>query len=84
MGVAVKKTKWIRRLLKEFGVDQPVPTRFFCDNKAAIHIAANLAFYERTEHLERDCHSFRDVVKAGLIVTQHIISDSQINPHIPT
>lgn len=78
MAVALKETKWIRRLLKELGAEQSDPTRFFCDSKAAIHIAANLVFHERTKHLERDCHSVRDAVKAGLIATQHITSASQI------
>lgn len=78
MAVALKQTKWICRLLKELGVEQVGPTRFFCDSKAAIHIAANPVFHERTKHLERDCHSVRDDVTAGLIVTQHISSDSQV------
>lgn len=78
IGFALKTTKWICRLLKELGTEQPGPTRFFCDSKAAIHIAANPVFHERTKHLERDCQSVRDAVTAGLIVTQHISSDSQI------
>lgn len=78
MAVALRETKWIRRLLKELGAEQKMPTRFFCDSKAAIHIAANPVFHERTKHIERDCHSVRDAVKDGTIITQHIRTDSQI------
>ena len=78
MAAALRETRWVRRLLKDLGAEQKLPTRFFCDSKAAIHIAANPVFHERTKHIESDCHSVRDAVKDGTIVTQHIRTDSQI------
>ena len=50
IAAALRETKWFQRLLKELGIDQSAPTRFFCDSKAAIHIAANHVFHERTKH----------------------------------
>ena len=78
MAAALRETKWFRRLLTELGVDQSFLTRFFCDSKAAIHIAANPVFHECTKHIENDCHSVRDAVKDGMIVTQHIRTNDQI------
>ena len=77
MSTALREIKWIQRLLKDLGAEQTQPTRFFCDSKAAIHIAANPVFHERTKHIESS-HSVCDAVKDGTIVTQHIRTESQI------
>ena len=78
MATAVKEVKWIVPLVEDLGVKIVKPVRFYCESKSAIHIAANPVFHERTKHLERDCHSVRDAVKAGLISTIHVKSKDQI------
>ena len=81
MATAVKEVKWIVPLVEDFGVNSVKivkPVHFYCNSKAAIYIAANPVFHERTKHLERDCHSVRDAVKAGLISTIHVKSKDQI------
>ncbi|KAL0313829.1 UNVERIFIED_CONTAM: AT-rich interactive domain-containing protein 5 [Sesamum angustifolium] len=47
---------WLKNLLKELGFmyDDPVPMH--CDNQAAIHIASNPIFHERTKHIEGNGH----------------------------
>lgn len=78
MSDALKQIKWLRRLLEGLGIKQPGPSRFFCDSKAAIHIAANPVFHERTKHVENDCHTVRDAVKAKTIETIHVTTHSQV------
>lgn len=78
MGFTVKEVEWLVNLLAEFECPQPQSIAFYCDSTAAIHIANNSVFHERTKHLERDCHKVRDKVIAGLIRTLHVRTTDQI------
>ncbi|XP_019095479.1 PREDICTED: uncharacterized protein LOC109130427 [Camelina sativa] len=77
MSVAHKEIKWLRKLLKELGINNAAPARLFCDSKAAIYIATNHVFHERTKHIENDCHVVRDAVCEGVIVMQHVRTTEQ-------
>lgn len=78
MEFAVRETVWIVNLLKEFTAPQRQPVAFYCDSTAAIHIANNAVFHERTKCLEINCHIVREKVLKGLIKTLHVRSDHQL------
>ncbi|XP_010412651.1 PREDICTED: uncharacterized protein LOC104698984 [Camelina sativa] len=78
MSFALKEIKWLHKLLKGFGINRAAPTRLFCDSKAAIHIASNPVFHERTKHIENDCHAVRDAVRDGIITTEHVRTTEQL------
>lgn len=77
MAAALREVKWLRKLLKGLDVAQQ-STCFYCDSKAAIHIATNAVFHECTKHIENDCHAVRDAVQAGLIKLLHIRTQDQV------
>ncbi|CAM8901423.1 unnamed protein product [Rhodiola kirilowii] len=58
---------WLARLLGDMRVPVPSPVPIYCDNQAAIHIARNPVFHERTKHVEIDCHFVRHHVNTGFL-----------------
>ncbi|CAL1403239.1 unnamed protein product [Linum trigynum] len=56
MATTISEIIWLRTLLRDLGVPVPDPTRLYCDNQAALHIANNPVFHERTKHVEMDYH----------------------------
>lgn len=78
MSEAVREVIWFRNLLEDLWIDHSGPTPLYCDNTAAIHIANNAVFHERTKHVERDCHIVRERVVSGMIKTLHVRSENQL------
>ncbi|XP_019265270.1 PREDICTED: uncharacterized protein LOC109242855 [Nicotiana attenuata] len=56
MASAVSEVVWLAALLKELGANVELPIEIYSDSKAALQIAANPVFHERTKHIEIDCH----------------------------
>ncbi|GJY10247.1 ribonuclease H-like domain-containing protein [Tanacetum coccineum] len=72
MASVTSEVIWILKILKDLEWDRVLHVNLFCDSQAAIKIAANPVFHERTKHLEIDLHFIRDEILAGVIKTQKI------------
>ncbi|XP_019230241.1 PREDICTED: uncharacterized protein LOC109211196 [Nicotiana attenuata] len=69
---------WVKRLLEELTVPCLHPISVFCDSQAAVHMAINSVFHERTKNIEVDCHFVRDKLHEGLITLHHIPTYAQL------
>ncbi|RVW82963.1 Retrovirus-related Pol polyprotein from transposon RE2 [Vitis vinifera] len=78
MALATCELIWLKHLLRElrFGKDEQM--KLICDNQAALHIASNPVFHERTKHIEVDCHFIREKITSGCVATSFVNSNDQL------
>ena len=69
---------WIHQFLKEVGINISIPATLWCDNQAALHIASNPVFHERTKHIKIDCHFIPEKIQLGLISTGYVKTGEQL------
>ena len=72
MATTTCELTWILHLLQDLHVKHDKLVLLYCDNQAALHIAANLVFHERSKHIEVDCHVVRNKIINGTLKTFYI------------
>ena len=78
MATVTSEIVWLVALFKTFRGHHTQAAYLYCDSKAALYIAANLVYHERTKHVEVDCHFIREKIQAAVIKTFHIPTKHQI------
>ena len=69
---------WLRWLLKDLYVSTSFTTPLYFNNQSAIHIAHNDVFYERTKHIEINCHFIRYHLVHGALKLFSVSSKDQL------
>ncbi|GMJ10791.1 hypothetical protein HRI_004748300 [Hibiscus trionum] len=77
MASATCELVWLAALLSSFHIDTS-PVFLYCDNQAALHLASNQVFHERSKHIEVDCHFVREKLNSGFLKLFHIRSQGQL------
>lgn len=78
--VASDELVLLSNFFKELNITLVKHILLLCGNTAAIHIAHNPVFHERTKHIETDCHSVRERMVAGSFKLLHVRTDLQPDP----
>ncbi|XP_043710546.1 uncharacterized mitochondrial protein AtMg00810-like [Telopea speciosissima] len=78
MAVAICELTWLSYLFQDLGLSPPARIPLYCDNQAALHIAANPVYHEHTKHIEIDCHVVREKIQLGLLHPTKIPSAEQV------
>ena len=60
MASTCSEITWFFYLLEDFRIEHSKAALLYCENNAALHIATNPVFHERTKHIEVDCHLIRE------------------------
>nr|KYP46623.1 Copia protein [Cajanus cajan] len=68
----------IKQLIQELRFCEDHPMKLYCDNQAALHIASDPVFHERTKHIEVDCHFGREKLLSKEIITEFVNSSEQL------
>jgi hypothetical protein len=78
MATITSELKWLKSLLCSLGICHSQPMRISCDSQAALHMAKNPVFHERTKHIEVDCHFIRDEIVKDHIRPTYVPSNTQL------
>ena len=78
MTMTTYELTWPKHLLQELRLGKDERMKLIFDNQAALHIASNPVFHERTKHIEVDCHFIKEKILPGCMTISFVNSYDQL------
>ena len=75
---AANQAIWLRKILKDLGVQQQEASEINCDSKSNIAIAENPVQHGKTKHIQVKFHAIREAIKNHEIKLIHCSSEYQV------
>ncbi|GJS14014.1 putative RNA-directed DNA polymerase [Tanacetum coccineum] len=69
---------WIKRVLKDLGLNLTSPMQLHCDNQAVVKIANNPVQHNTTKHVEIDRHFIKDHLEKKTVELSYVASKDQL------
>lgn len=69
---------WVRYLLNDMGVEHPLVTTMYYNNKVIMCITSNHVFYEISKYIQLDCHLVRKKLESERNENKHVGSKQQL------
>ncbi|RDY09447.1 Copia protein, partial [Mucuna pruriens] len=69
---------WLRRLLKEFNMNQKESTKIHIDDKSAQILARNPVFHELSKHIDTRYHFIRECIVKKEVELVHVKTQDQV------
>lgn len=78
MASSVSHALWIKQLLIEMKLEQKQAITLSVDNQAAVAIAKNPVYHDRSKHIDVRFHFLRDFVASNAVKLVHINTQDQV------
>lgn len=78
MATTTCELKWVKCILSSLGMEHSKPIHLYCDSQAALHMAKNAVFHERTKHIEVDSHFVRDEIIKNNVCPSYVPTSTQL------
>ncbi|KAL5840582.1 hypothetical protein ACOSQ4_013190 [Xanthoceras sorbifolium] len=77
MATGICEGIWLKRVMAELGMDDQGSVKIMCDNQAAISMAKDPVFHDKTKHVEIDRHFIKEKLEGGIIKLIYTPTSSQ-------
>lgn len=74
----VTKLLFLKKLLRDMGIDIQVLMEMFCDNKVVLNLSNNSMLYNKRKHIEIDHHFIKEKIDSNKLLLPYVKTQDQV------